>query len=91
VDLDPDRVSFIRVRRIARCTATGTAGFSPEDWDYALPHVLTEITATINPERRHQSCPRAVTCARRDGPPTIRIRRGVFGRQPETIRVDRYR
>jgi len=28
-DLDPDRVSFIRVLRIARRTATGTAGFSP--------------------------------------------------------------
>ncbi|MGB6162263.1 MAG: hypothetical protein WCF33_19020 [Pseudonocardiaceae bacterium] len=28
-DLDPDRVSFIRALRIARRTATGTAGFSP--------------------------------------------------------------
>lgn len=28
-DVDPDRVSFIRVLRIARRTATGTAGFSP--------------------------------------------------------------
>jgi hypothetical protein len=28
-DLDPDRVSFIRVLRIARRTATGTAGFPP--------------------------------------------------------------
>jgi hypothetical protein len=28
-DLDPDRVSFIRVLHIARRTATGTAGFSP--------------------------------------------------------------
>jgi len=28
-DLDPDRVSFTRVLRIARRTATGTAGFSP--------------------------------------------------------------
>ena len=28
-DLDPDRISFIRVLRIARRTATGTAGFSP--------------------------------------------------------------
>ena len=28
-DLDPDRVSFIRVLRIARRTATGTASFSP--------------------------------------------------------------
>ncbi len=57
-DLDPDRVSFIRVLRIARCTATGTAGFSPEDWDDALPHVLAEITAMINPERRLASRPR---------------------------------
>ena len=28
-DLDPDRVSFIRVLRIVRRTATGTAVFSP--------------------------------------------------------------
>lgn len=28
-DLDPDRVSFIRVLRIARRTATGTAGIPP--------------------------------------------------------------
>jgi hypothetical protein len=28
-DADPDRVSFTRVLRIARRTATGTAGFSP--------------------------------------------------------------
>jgi len=27
-DLDPDRVSFTRVLRITRRTATGTAGFS---------------------------------------------------------------
>lgn len=28
-DLDPDRVSFTRVLRIARRSATGTAGFPP--------------------------------------------------------------
>ena len=28
-DVDPDRVSFTRALRIARRTATGTAGFSP--------------------------------------------------------------
>ncbi len=28
-DLDPDRISFIRALRIARRTATGTAGFPP--------------------------------------------------------------
>jgi hypothetical protein len=28
-DIDPDRISFTRVLRIARRTATGTAGFSP--------------------------------------------------------------
>jgi hypothetical protein len=28
-DLDPDRISFTHVLRIARRTATGTAGFSP--------------------------------------------------------------
>jgi hypothetical protein len=49
--LDLDRVSFIRFLRITRRTATGTAGFSPEDWDDALPHLLAEITATINPKR----------------------------------------
>jgi hypothetical protein len=32
-DLDPDRISFTRVLRIARRTATGTAGFPPEDWE----------------------------------------------------------
>jgi serine/threonine protein kinase HipA of HipAB toxin-antitoxin module len=28
-DLDPDRISFTRTLRIARRTATGTAGFFP--------------------------------------------------------------
>jgi hypothetical protein len=28
-DIDPDRISFTRVLRIVRRTATGTAGFSP--------------------------------------------------------------
>jgi serine/threonine protein kinase HipA of HipAB toxin-antitoxin module len=28
-DLDPDRISFTRVLRITRRTATGTAGLSP--------------------------------------------------------------
>jgi hypothetical protein len=63
--------------------------FPPEDWEDALPHILAEITATINPERRNRSCPRAVNRARHnnyrikkpdehastrhDGPPTIHI------------------
>jgi len=87
-DLDPDRVSFTRVLRIARRTATGTAGFPPEDWNNALPHVLAAITAKINPVRRDRSCPRAVKRARHNnyrvkkpgetalhhpGPPTIHI------------------
>ena len=59
-DLDPDRVSFTRVLRIAPRTATGTAGFPPERWDDVLPHVLADITDTTNPTRRHRTCPRAV-------------------------------
>ena len=59
-DLDPDRVSFTRVLRIARRTATGTEGFPPEGWHDVLPHVLADITRKINPPRRHRSCPRAV-------------------------------
>ncbi|MCU1679708.1 MAG: hypothetical protein JWQ81_447, partial [Amycolatopsis sp.] len=30
-DLDPDRISYTRALRIARRTATGTAGFPPSD------------------------------------------------------------
>jgi hypothetical protein len=89
-DLDPDRVSFTRVPRIARRTATGTAGFSPKNWQQARPHVLTEITRKILPPRRHRTCPRAIKRARHNsyrikrpedrntrhtGPPTINIRR----------------
>ena len=88
-DLDPDRISFIRVLRIARRTATGTAGFPPEDWDRVLPHVLAEITRKTNPERRERSYPRVVKRARHNsyrvkrpgdtgtrhtGPPTTNIR-----------------
>ncbi len=88
-DLDPDRISFTRVLRIARRTATGTAGFPPEDWDLALPQVLTEITGKINRPRRYRTCPRAVkrgrhnsyrikkpgeTATRHPGPATINIR-----------------
>lgn len=88
-DPDPDRVSFTRVLRITRRTATGTAGFPPEDWNHALPHVLVDITEQTNPERRDRSCPRAVKHARHtsyrvkepdepasirhDGPPTTHI------------------
>ena len=32
-DLDPDRISYSRVLRITRRTATGTAGFSPSELD----------------------------------------------------------
>jgi hypothetical protein len=46
-DLDPDRVWFTRAVRIARRTATGMAGFPPEDWTAALPPVLAEITRRI--------------------------------------------
>jgi len=89
-DLDPDRISFTRVLRLARRTATGTASFPPEDWNQAIPDVLAEITRTINPRRRNRTCPRAVKRARHNshrvkkptnhastrhaGPPTINIR-----------------
>ena len=88
-DLDPDRISFTRVLRITRRTATGTAGFPPEDWNNALPHVLADITHKINPGRRDRSCPRTIKRARHNSyrvkrpndrntrhhrPPTINIR-----------------
>ncbi len=87
-DIDPDRVSFTRVLRIVRRTATGTADFPPEDWNHALPHILADITRKINPERRDRTSPRAVKRARHNnyrvkqpgettvhhrGPPTIKI------------------
>lgn len=87
-DLDPDRISFVQALRIARRTATGTAGFPPEDWQDALPAVLAEITRKTLPKRRHRTCPRAVkrgrhnsyrvkkpgeTATRHTGPPTIHI------------------
>ena len=88
-DVDPDRISFSRVLRIARRTATGTASFPPQDWDTALPTIYAEITRKLNPRRRHRSCPRAVKRARHnsyrvkkrdepasirhDGPATIRL------------------
>jgi hypothetical protein len=89
-DLDPDRISFTRVLRIARRTATGTAGIPPEDWEEAKPHALTNITRKIIKSRRHRTCPRAVkrarhnsyrvkqpgdTSTRHPGPPTINVRR----------------
>jgi len=87
-DIDPDRISFTRVLRLVRRTATGTAAFPPEDWNHALPHVLTEITRKTTPPRRHRTCPRAVkrarynnyrikkpgeTSTRHPGPPTVMI------------------
>ncbi len=87
-DLDPDRVSFTRVLRLVRRTATGTAAFPPEAWDRALPFVLAEVTRKVNPQRRHRSYPRAIKRARHNsyrvkkpgetgtrhpGPPTINI------------------
>jgi hypothetical protein len=88
-DLDPDRISYSRVLRIARRTATGTAGFSPRDWADALPAILADITRKPLPPRRHRTCPRAVkrlrhnayraknrteaASTRHPGPPTIRL------------------
>lgn len=44
-DVDPDRISFSRVLRIVRRTATGTADhLPPEDWHTALPKIWAEIT-----------------------------------------------
>jgi Insertion element 4 transposase N-terminal len=88
-DLDPDQISFTRVLRITRRTATGTAGFPPEDWNQTLPAVLAEITRKINLPRRHRTSPRAVKRAQHNsyrvkkpgettihhpGPATINIR-----------------
>lgn len=39
--------------------STSVRAFSPEDCNDAMPDVLAEITRTINPVRRHRSCPRA--------------------------------
>jgi hypothetical protein len=87
-DLDPDRISFTRTLRIARRTATGTAGFPPDRWDEVMVHVLTEITAKINPPRRHRTCPHTIKRGRHNsyrikrpddrtihhpGPPTVTI------------------
>jgi len=88
-DLDPDRISFTRVLRLVRRTATGTAAFPPQDWDHALPHIHAEITRKTNPKRRDRSYPRVVkrarhnnyrvkkpgdTATRHPGPATINIR-----------------
>jgi hypothetical protein len=88
-DLDPDRVSYTRVLRVIRRTATGTAAF-PLSAD-VLPEVLAQITAKISPPRRYRTSPRAVKRARynsyrvkkpgeaastrHDGPVTIQIHR----------------
>jgi hypothetical protein len=88
-DLDPDRISYTRVLRIVRRTATRTADF-PERWAEVLPGVLAQFAAKINPPRRHRASPRAVRRARHnnyrvkkpgepastrhDGPATIQIR-----------------
>lgn len=90
-DVDPDRISYTRVLRIVRRTATGTAAFPPGDWADAFPAVLAGITAKINPKRRERTCPRAVKRARHNsyrvkkpgepasirhaGPPTVRLYR----------------
>lgn len=44
-DLDPDRISFTRVLRLVRRTATGTAAFPPQRWRDVLPDVLTTSPA----------------------------------------------
>ncbi|HET8658231.1 MAG TPA: hypothetical protein VFM55_04435 [Micromonosporaceae bacterium] len=99
-DQDPDRISFTRALRVARQTATGTAGVPPGDWTGALPAVHAEITGKLNPPRRHRSCPRPVkrarhnsyrvkkpgeaTSTRHHGPATIRFR----GSNPHHRRTD---
>jgi hypothetical protein len=87
-DLDPDRISFTRVLRIARRSATGTAGFPPEDFDRVLPGVLAEITRKINPPRRHRSYPRVIKRARHN---SYRVKRpgdtGTRHTGPATINI----
>jgi hypothetical protein len=48
-DLDPDRLSFTRVLRITRRTATGTAAFPPERWNAAMPNVLANRRRSSHP------------------------------------------
>jgi hypothetical protein len=57
VDLDPDQVSFTRTLRVARGAATGKAGFPPEDWDEALPHLVRHIAGWDPVVRRDRTCP----------------------------------
>jgi hypothetical protein len=56
-DVDPDRVSFTRTVRLARRSATGTAGIPPEDWHAALPAVHAQLTDRLVPPRRHPHLP----------------------------------
>lgn len=83
-DIDPDRISYMRTLRIARRTATGTAGFPPEDWESATPSVLADVTSKINPRRRNnRECPRPVKRARHNN---YRVKRPD---EPASIRHDR--
>ena len=80
-DLDPDRISFTRVLRLVRRTATGTAAFPPHCWaNEALPVILPQIGRMTIPARRHRTSPRAVKrqyhnsyrLKKRDEPASIR-------------------
>jgi hypothetical protein len=87
-DLDPDRVSFTPVLRIARRTATGTAGFPPERRNDVLPAVRAQITAKLVSPRRERTCPRAVKRAGPDSYPVTRPgERSIRHRAPATITI----
>ncbi|WP_206745015.1 hypothetical protein, partial [Pseudofrankia sp. BMG5.36] len=67
----------------------GRRTFPPDDWHAQLPRFHAEITRTLNPPRRHRTCPRVVkrprhnsyrvkkrdepASIRHPGPPTIRL------------------
>ncbi|MGH3753050.1 MAG: hypothetical protein ACRDRP_10190 [Pseudonocardiaceae bacterium] len=89
-DVDPGRISFTRVLRIARRTATGTAAFPPEHWNDVLPEILVGINAKIIPVRRDRTCPRAVKRARHN---SYRVKRpgeaAIHHPGPATIHLHR--
>ncbi|MGH2854800.1 MAG: hypothetical protein ACRDLF_11500 [Solirubrobacteraceae bacterium] len=101
-DLDPDQISFTKVLRLIRRTATGTAGIPPTDWAERLPVHLAQIAALLIPPRRERTCPRAVKRARHNNyrikksgepastrhqaPATINLRRS-YPAQPDQLKL----
>ncbi len=87
-DIDPDQVSFTRVLRIVRRTATGTAALPPDGWDHVLPRITAEAINKTNPARQQRTWPRAVKRARHN---SYRVKKpGKTGTRhpgPATIRL----